>query len=296
MPTPSPLFIAVGQHGQRLTSVDGVEWKNLQLGKEGETFRAIAFGNGRFVAVGSYGGNNIVAATTDGITWQQASKDAKYVAYIRGLTFGDKLFVGLGGDPGSVGDSKPFVTTSTDGLNWSENLSMPGRHILRRAAFGNGRYVKVGDRGRRTVSTDLKTWTDAPNVKAIDTLVDIAFGTPGNQPTFVGVGLHGLRMHSSDGLKWSAPQRGEEGEHLNAVVWTEKKFVAVGMGATHFSADGVTWQREKNHDAPLSITFGRGVFVGSNWKGRLMRSTDGVQWMQAHKCEHHVEAIAFGLV
>ncbi len=59
-------------------------------------------------------------------------------------------------------------------------------------------------------------------------------------------------------------------------------------------ADGRAWQRALNQNAPLALTFGGGVFVGANWRGRLLRSTDAVTWREVHKCEHHVEALAFG--
>ncbi len=156
--------------------------------------------------------------------------------------------------------------------------------------FGNGTFVGVGDSGRRAVSTDGRKWTDAPGVKAVDTLVDVAFG----KGVFVGVGLHGLRMTSADGLKWSDRQVGEEGEHINSILWTGDRFVAVGLGATYFSSDGFRWKREKNSEAPLSAAFGAGVFVGAHWKGRILHSTDAVSWKQVHKALHHVEALGYG--
>jgi hypothetical protein len=63
------LFTAVGQDGLRIVSADGENWKHSQTGKEGETYRAVTFGNGRIVTVGSYGGDNIIASSTDGETW-----------------------------------------------------------------------------------------------------------------------------------------------------------------------------------------------------------------------------------
>jgi photosystem II stability/assembly factor-like uncharacterized protein len=284
-------FIAVGQDGARIVSEDGRAWHHAQSGKEGETYRAIAFGNDRFVAVGSYGGDNIIASTTDGVAWESAKKEAKYVKYIRGLGFDGKQFMGIGGDPGSVGSSKPFFLTSPDGKSWSDAVDIPGKHIIRRIAFGNGAIVGVGDRGRRSASRDGgKTWQEAPDVKAIDTLIDIAFG----QGRFVGVGLHGLRMSSEDGVGWSAPQRGEEGEHLNTVVWTGTQFAAIGFGATYFSTDGLKWERRANQHAPLTAAFGAGNFVGTQWKGRLLHSKDAVVWTEAHQSAQHLEAVCFG--
>jgi hypothetical protein len=287
---PPALFVAVGHNGLRIASENGTDWKHQQSGKEGETYRAAAFGNGRFVAVGSYGGGNIFASTRDGITWETRTKDGKYSKYVRGLGFGNGQFLGIGGDPGSVGSSSPFVLRSADGVTWDDYTNIPGKHILRRVAFGNKLFAGVGDRGRRAASPDGTNWTDAPDAKAIDTLVDVAFGNG----VFVGVGLHGLRMSTRDGLAWGHRQVGEEGEHLNSVVWTGDRFVAVGAGATYESADGRDWSRRPNRDAPLAVAYGGGVFVGSRWKGRILRSTDSVEWVPAFKSDRHVEAIAFG--
>jgi hypothetical protein len=162
--------------------------------------------------------------------------------------------------------------------------------MLRRAVFGASAWVGVGDRGRIASSPDGKTWTDAPDTKPLDTLVDVAFGAG----VFVGVGLHGLRRTSADGAKWGEPMRGQEGEHLNSIVFTGKEFVAVGAGATYFSSNGKDWKRVPNKNAPTFATFGGGVFVGTSWRGRLLSSRDGVDWKDVHKCEYPVEAVAFG--
>lgn len=287
---PKNLFVAVGHRGLRLMSTDGIAWTNPQLGKEGEVYRAVCFGNGHFAAVGSYGGSNIFASTDDGVTWETSTKDARYVTYLRGLGFGKQMLLGLGGDPGSVGDSKPFVMTSEDGKTWSDVVSISGKNLLRRVCYGNDRFVAVGDRGRRARSKDAKDWTDTPDVKAIDTLIDVTFGNG----LFVGVGLHGLRMSSEDGVKWSERLAGEEGEHINSVIFFDGRFVAVGQGATYFSPDGRKWERVPNTNAPLIAVAGKGMFVGSNWRGRILRSADAITWQETFQAEHHIEALAFG--
>lgn len=284
-----PLFIAVGHSGLRLTSPDGKTWSGPVVGKEGETYRCAVSGNGCVAAIGSYGGSNIFASAVDGATWKTSIKDAQYSRYIRGLGFGNGGFLALGGDPGSVGAARPFVFTSTDGEKWDGPFDIPGKFMVRRVAFGNKLFVAVGDRGRRASSADGRNWTDAPEVKAIDTLVDVAFGNG----IFAGVGLNGLRAITTDGVKWSERQKGEEGEHLNSVVWAKDRFVAVGVGATYISPDGLKWERNANDTAPITMVYGAGVFVGPRWKGRLVRSADGIKWDEVHKAEHHIEAVAF---
>src|SRR3954469_17204983 len=141
------LFAAVGQDGTRIVSRDGVTWEYLATGKEGEVYRAVAFGNGRCVAVGTFGGKNILASSADGEKWESTSIDGKYKNYVRGLGFGNKMFVAIGGDPGSVGASSPFVMLSDDGRKWSDFIEIAGKNIIRRIAWGKDLFVGVGDRG-----------------------------------------------------------------------------------------------------------------------------------------------------
>jgi hypothetical protein len=299
-----PLFVAVGYDGLRMSSADSASWTNVQVGKEGEVYRAVCHGNGLYVAVGSYAGSNIFAASRDARTWESATKDAKYKSYIRSIGFGGGQFLGLGGDPGSVGSSAPIAVTSPDGVHWSNYTDIVGKNILRRVAFGTGDkgglFVGVGDRGRRAASPDGLKWSDAPAAKAIDTLVDIAFGTPGDKGIFVGVGLHSLRMTTTDGVYWSKPVRGEEGEHLNSIVWCSdrKQFTATGPDVTYTSPDGWAWRRDPVQDGPLTMTYGVakgvGTFVGNRWRGRIISSIDAIAWHETYKGEHHVEGLCFG--
>ena len=285
------MFIAVGQQGARISSSDGVAWNEPLLGKEGEVYRGICFGAGHYVAFGTFGGNNMFASSSDGKTWSSSQQDAKYSRYIRGIGFGAGQFVAVGGDPGSVGGARGFSVISPDGAAWSKLHETEAKFVLRRIAFGNDRFVGVGDRGRRSYSTDGGiAWEDVPKPKATDTLIDIAFGNG----LFVGVGLHGSRMSTRDGITWSERLVGEEGEHCNSVIWTGEKFVAVGQGGTYFSPDGEQWERVPNHDAPIAVAYGDKKFVGLNWKGRILVSADALQWREVFKCEHHFEAIAFG--
>ncbi len=281
------IFVAVGHNGLRLRSTDGKSWEHVAEGKEGQIFRAVNWGNGRFVAVGSFGGNNTMAASEDGITWTEAKSDSKYSRYFRGLVFGAGKFIALGGDPVTVGVAKPFVSTTKDGVDWSAFQDIPGKFILRRAAFGDGRFVGVGDRGRRAWSKDGLAWMDVEGVKAKDTCTDVAYGGG----IFVGVGLHGLRTSTPDGTKWSEPVRSKEGEHLNSIHWAGDRFVAVGAGVTFESSNGADWTQRANENAPPTVAYGNRCFVGSDWRGRLMRSEDGLRWEETFRAPHHIEAL-----
>jgi photosystem II stability/assembly factor-like uncharacterized protein len=295
-----PLFLAVGQQGVRVTSPDGQTWSPEQTGKEGEIYRGAAFGNGRAVAAGTFGGKNILASSADGKTWKTTDKDGQYKLFVRGVGFGTPnnkpTFVAIGGEPVTVGSSNPFALLSEDGVTWSDYVMISGKNILRRLAWGNDRFVAVGDRGRRSTSKDGRDWKDVAKVKAIDTLIDVTYG----KGLFVGVGLHALRMYSEDGLTWSDRIPGEEGEHLNTVSFSGDRFVAVAPGATYTSDDGRKWTRTPNTNAPTIATHGKinghDVYVGVSWRARILHSTDALTWTQTYKGENHFESLAFGLL
>lgn len=287
-----PLFVAVGYNGLQMVSEDGREWKHIQIGKDGEVYRNVCCSSGIYVAVGSYGLTNFFARTLDGVTWQKQSKRSPGVYHLlSGVAFGNDRFIAYGGD-GTSDPAGNILHHSKDGTSWSELVQPKNRRLLRRATFGNGMFVGVGESGRRTVSKDGLTWQDAPEAKDTfkDTLVNVAFGNG----IFVGVGIHGLRMTTRDGLIWEHRQAGEEGEHLNSVVWAADRFVATGPTATFFSPDGVRWERQSVKQGPLTMTYGNGRFIGSRGKGRILYSEDAVQWTEVWKAEHFVEGLCFG--
>lgn len=287
-----PVFVAVGYDGLRMLSGDGRSWGSAMFGQEGEILRSAAVGNGRAVAVGTRGGDQVLTSSVDGVNWTRTRREGGYGGYLRAVQFDGRRFLGLGGDPGSVGAANPYVLISEDGTKWEGPHPIGGKFMIRRIAFGDGIYVGVGDRGRRARSRDAIHWEDLPDVKALETLIDIAHGGG----VFVGVGLHGLRWRTIDGRKWLEPIRGEEGEHLNSIVWTGDRFVAVGQGATYLSPDGVNWERRPNHDAPVTVCYHEGLFVGAKWKGRLQVSRDGIVWESVARMDRHIEAVAAGRI
>lgn len=287
-----PVFLAVGYDGLRMLSGDAHTWGAPMLGQEGEVLRSAAVGNGRVVSVGTRGGDQVLAASVDGVKWTEVRREGGYGGYLRTVQFDGQRFLGLGGDPGSVGAANPYVLLSEDGTKWEGPHRIGGKFMIRRIAFGGGVYVGVGDRGRRARSSDAIHWEDVPHVKPLETLIDIAHGGG----VFVGVGLHGLRWRTVDGRTWFDPVRGEEGEHLNSIIWTGDRFVAVGQGVTYLSPDGSTWERRPNRDAPTAVCFHEGTFLGARWKGRLQASRDGIVWEPVARVDRHVEAVAAGRI
>jgi hypothetical protein len=195
--------------------------------------------------------------------------------------------------------ASPGTVTSKDGRVWTARQNfLPDwkvmRHDahLRRVAQGSGRLVAIGDYGARLVrpTIDSIAWEAVSDAKARDTLIDVAFGNG----VFVGGGLHGLRMRSDDGLNWTDRVVGEEGEHINAMIFDGQQFVGIGQGATYVSPDGKAWERIPNKNAPTMATLGNGTYIGVLWPGRVLTSTDAITWSLTHTFQQHVLSLSYG--
>ena len=239
------LFVAVGHNGLRIVSGDGARGRTHSSARKGEIYRTLCFAAGRCVAVAAPRRRQHLRrrrrTASPGKTGKTGTRTIPLTS--AGLRLRQGIFLALGGDPGAVGNSRPFVLRSADGVQWSDRSRLAGQehpppHGLRNGASSASATVAGG----RLAETASRTGRTSPDVKAIDTLVDVAFG----KGVFVGVGLHGLRMTSEDGLGWTDRQVGEEGEHINSILWTGDRFVAVGQGATYTSPDGVSWKRTPN--------------------------------------------------
>lgn len=287
-PLSGPVFVAAGEDCMRCFSRDGLTWTNLILGKDGQIFSAVAFGNGRCVASAHFGGSDVTVSTEDGFTWQGTSYDAKYANYIETLTFFNNQFQALG---------VKFFMSSDDGLKWGPMGKLPEKKALfgidptfHRFCVGNGTVVGIGDFGNAIVTTNGRDWTFAPKTKPADALIDVTYGNG----VFVAGGMHGLRMRSVDGLTWTDRAAGEEGEHINFINFDGKQFVGVGQGATYLSPDGLKWTRVPNTNAPTIAAYGEGIYVGSLWPGKMLRSTDGIAWKEVTQLPQSVSCLAFG--
>lgn len=226
--TPRSAFVAVGDDGRRAVSTDdGLTWTLVGGGDAGAAkLNSVAFGNDRFVAVGTmYTPAFHAASTTDFKTWkwtdtlvgnvggryQVAFGAGRFVAVrhgstsvsdngvdwatydvdfdFQGLTFGNDKFVAAGARRGVAA-----VATSADGISWTPTTI--GGATLTDIAYGNGRFVGVGDKGRRGTSLDGTSWTFHPGTSS-----QLFFGVVFGKGLFVA----NDGRTTSDGLSWTAP-------------------------------------------------------------------------------------------
>jgi hypothetical protein len=153
-------FMALGRLGSVYTSTNGTSWTVRNDGST-MTYRAIASGGGKFVAVGDQG----AAVSTDGRSWQLKTETG--MTGLTSVTYGAGAFIAVGGSG--------IIFKSTDGDTWTRvgnNIAAPGDSLMS-VAFGvlgiENTFVAVGRNGQSEltalriirVSTDAgENWSD----------------------------------------------------------------------------------------------------------------------------------------
>jgi hypothetical protein len=134
-------------------SADGVHWQLIPLGHVGERLQlySLAYGFGHYVMLGQNGDEYAIWSSTDAEHWTEQPQAEQAQAPTFGLPWGTVahvggLFFGLG---------STVLGVSETGESWD---SVPLDNTAPRAvAYGNGRYVLVGN-GPRLYSDDGRTW------------------------------------------------------------------------------------------------------------------------------------------
>ena len=260
-------------------------WSEITADDDNVLFN-VAFGHGKFIAVGGATKAGHIVVTRDGKEWSEVSPAKSRVATI---AFGYGRFV--------AGHGNEFLWSS-DGEHWTNGakIKFSGGMHPRKSAFGNGVFVTIGDcdpnwkfRTRfRSVTPDGVTLTSFSTNRPPESA--IAFGAG----RFVVVGKDGLRESSTNGSDWEHTMT-EPGENLGSIVWTGTQFIVGGGKAACSSPDGINWTREKRGVPCTMLNAQSGVFVGASWGGNLWNSTNGLDWKKcAVAPQNSFEAVAFG--
>ena len=144
-PIGTGLYVAVGNDGSILTSNDGgITWTAqyapgtviLAIGNSMNLYD-VAYANGLLVAVGwdTYTSNGVILTSPDGVNWTQVTPNPT-AEPLYGVTHGPCGWVAVG--------AQGTVLSSPNGTSWTAETSNTTA-ALRRVAYGNNRYVAVGE-------------------------------------------------------------------------------------------------------------------------------------------------------
>lgn len=140
------VFVASGSYGEVLRSEGGQSWQLLRTPVTVE-LTGVAYGAGRFMAVSIQGH---VITSTDGLTWTEVRSD---MGRMSGITYGTQGFVAVGG----WGTGAGFLWTSPSGLDWTQRSDSATPSLIA-VGHGSGRYVASGHNGAVLLSDDGLSW------------------------------------------------------------------------------------------------------------------------------------------
>lgn len=277
---PGGVFIAVGEGGRRMSSPDGRRWENDTRSAAGaadadEALHDVAFGLGRFIAVGGGAAKGRILATRDGQAWRELPAPRGRVGTI--VFGGGRFIAGHGGELLWSADGEKFVA--------GEKLDWPGTARALRAAWGDGegghRCVILGDLDPggaqprvswRASTADGARYTS--HDRGTRPACDVAYGAG----HWVVVGPDGLIESSLDGQNWQ-PRTAGPGEDFQRVAWTGTRFLVSGGKAAWSSPDGVSWTKAAA-PIPGRLAWARERVLGIGFSpgGNIHVSTDLAAW------------------
>lgn len=239
-----------------------------------DTWKLIAYGNGKFVAI-NWGG--YASTSTDGINWTTPKEVTTNRDSFQSLRFINGQFILVNYYDGQL-------CFTTDGMNWTFKKPISSSYFYD-IAYGNGRYVVVGYQGYIAVLTDDFKVESYQWIK--DTIDDCWKSIVFANGKFVVVGdRYGRTSSSTDGINWTPVKQGSGAD----VTYGNGKFISVGNGSISVSSDGETWKRATVQNGSncnwTSVTYknGKVIAVGheyisyNNYIGYITTSVDGVIW------------------
>lgn len=292
-----PRFVATGISGQMAYSDDGITWEQITTASSG-VWNGIAYGNNKFVAVGGSGSTATSATSIDGVTWNLNNNTYPNISWDN-VTFVNGRFVAAGTFTGSGigGGGYTNVLSTNGGASWAAYSSHTtdcayngvdrwaatlGTEVIAHStdftgwanvtvgtepwnsvAYGNSRFVAVGNAGNIAYSDNGTTWSQF-SVGANDWNRVYYNGT-----LFVAAGAKdssgdGKIAYSTNGANWTRVTVGTS--TWSDVTYGEGVWVAVGgdaankVGRIATSSDGITWT-ETNMGA-MNSSYWNGITFG----------------------------------
>ena len=248
-------FVTVGDNGTIFTSSSGTSWTSRTSGTTKNLY-GVTYGGGLFVTVGD---NATILTSSDGTTWTNTSPNkrttpGRYFSqpdanHLYGVTYGDGLFVTVGGDA--------TILTSSDGTTWTERDGLRSKWVLpqyfKAITYRKKLFVLVGRNGRTLNSPDGITWKQRKS------------GT--------GYNLVGITYSPSCGkAEWKG---------LDAGLCKNGIFVSVGKNGRILTSFDGNWWVKRTFKLPewlYAVTYGNGTFVTVGVNGVIITSFDGISW------------------
>jgi hypothetical protein len=272
-----------------MVSSDGLNWEITAEwaqpgGDDGNNLMSAVYAEDKFVVVGGGGGGPTgaghVLVSRDGRAWTETHKDR---ARINPIVYGDGRFVvGASSYP-----SGKFLW-SDDAETWNVGGQIQARGLthFRNGAFGNGRFVLVGNGQRKKDDGTMEGFSWAVATRDGQTIEGERTDLAGHGTIVFGVGrFMMLTSHdkadligSTDGLNWKRVEVDGDAK-FSWIVWTDEAFLAGSGQAVYRSTDGLKWTKTELTAPRGGVRWSDGRrFIASSWPGKMAYSPDGKAW------------------
>jgi photosystem II stability/assembly factor-like uncharacterized protein len=257
----------------------------------------VAFGAGRFVAVGA---DTVVTSEDEGVTWQPQSLPVP--ATLASVAFGNGVFVAVG--------AKNTILSSADGKTWKKRFDVPGSsESLSAVAFENGTWVVAGNGTYQYfTSPNGTTWTTRQvNGSGGYTLRNVAAG---GGLFFSAGGIlndNSVIAKSRDGIIWEWKVfSGPRFPGATGLAYDSGQWVLVGSyGGIATSQLGEEWTVQESSSTGSSynsfFAVGHGPFgfvavgVASSGLPLISSSAEGAVWRRADVGRVCLDSILYGV-
>jgi|GEM_PF-5872700 len=256
-----------------------IRWSTVR-GKDTQNYNSVAYGNGRFVSVGSGG---FIQVSEDGEKWRRI-KGINQTSFLK-VIYNGYIFV-------AAGDN--VIIKSIDGLKWETVLDLkdePDSSFVHSPKFlglhwDGTRFYAYGQ-GRFYSSPDGSVWKQCYQVKTDyssggfhGTTID-SLASSGTRLVATAVeDNYRILLTSEDGSTWTKTNAPNIAYPTHPFVFFNGKFFIVpGMESLIYSEDGSSWHinTEKPPAALVWVEAVKGKCYGGDGKN-LYISDDGFVW------------------
>ena len=261
------------------SSLLGIDW-TLQYTDASNGLYAVAWGGGKFVAVGS---SDSALVSSDGKTW--SIYEIGDVSILGDIIYGGGQFVAVG-DNGQI-------FTSTDGMNWVERVSGTD-NALSAITWTGDLYCAVGITGIVLTSDDGISWDEIETNLQVYVILDIIWAEGRFvASTFLPLGM----LTSPDGAEWT-DQFPEIEVNYNVLVYGDKYVALGGGGNVAISDDAETWAIARqiyNFDQIYDCIWTGSMYVAvGEGETSIFTSTNGQVWTGRYAGgNHHMNDVAW---
>lgn len=131
-------YVAVGANGAVGVSYDGVTWVDRSNPDVTVDLRGVVYAKGRYIIGGLDG---LIMYTEDFVTWGIATSDSAGVRYVRQITYAENKYYAATYTSAGAGE----IWVSLDGITWTVQQQMTVR--LWCLAYNDGKLITAGDSG-----------------------------------------------------------------------------------------------------------------------------------------------------